>query len=233
MSSSHGTPVYFTNIEAAQQAGTDIAAMIAATPAPYDIEPEKKIPPWLSGVGSIVSATFAAGNFAVAVANIVHVFEQDVQPGTMEMTVVNMSSYPVSLYSFEPKDGDVAHVPSPLGPGAVGLFLLTRPSDFDFGAFATLDFVVGAGAMSINVRFVFTYTDTGTPGRWQFSVKLDNVDNSGANMHTFPNTLNLSGAAFDADAGYPRFSLYAQPIETASGALTLTFYDYATEPPAT
>jgi hypothetical protein len=223
--SSHGTPVYFTNIEAAQQAGADIEAMLAVTPAA--VPAAEDIPPWLSAAGSLTSALFAAGNFAVAVANIVNVYKEDVVPGAVELTVANMSSYPVSLYSFEPQDGDVAHVPQPLGPGGIGLFLLTRPTQFDFGAFGILDFVVGAGEMSINVRFTFTYTDEGTPGRWQFAVKLDNSDDSGANMHTFPNTLNLCGAGFDPDDGYPKFSLYTQPIETSSGALTLTFYDYA------
>ncbi len=223
----HGTATYLEGIDAAQQAGADIAAIFQTTPGPEDKNPIQTTSAVISAISALGSATFAAGNFAVAVANVVHTFQVDEKPGNLELTIANLSSQPVSTYSFEPFHANVSHAPQPLSPGSSGVFLLTREAEFPVDTSAILDFLVGAGENNILLRLVMTYTDEGTPGRWAYTAELDYGPEGGGSAHEYERNLNLCGATFAGHGDYPSFSFYMMPVETPSGALSLSFYDVA------
>lgn len=214
----NGTAVFLDNsLQAAQQASLDVANFAANGGAGGSRETAATGDP-LGTVAGIANAVFTAGLFAVGIAGATN----DDTTGQLQIDLINYSSNPVVVYNYNPSNANVTDVPTPLAPGDNDLFLLTLDEEFDTDSSLVLYLLIGSGTTgSIQTAFTYGYTDDGKPGRWSVQANIDGA------AHTFPNNLQLFGATFTGNEGYPNFSVYTSTIETASGDLSLSVYDLA------
>lgn len=143
----------------------------------------------------------------------------------IEIEVVNNMKVPLITVGCTTGSCSATDVVQTLLPTATDSLLMTANSNGPFSpsTWFKIGFVIGSSqSTTIEVGLEFAYTDQGNPGPWSVSANID----GGGNAFTPVTTLQLLGAQFVANAtsGYPSFSMYVSPTETASGKMTLTFY---------
>lgn len=212
----NGTVTFFTDpTKAAAQAVADVSAF--QTQQAQQAGGLGVAPILIAGaVGSLISAAAGVTNASVGLANLAT--KNAAGSDALEIEIGNSSSQPVVIFNYDPRNSNVTKVPEPLAAGETDIFLLTNPNGIKSGAQILIEFMVGTIAVSIT----YQYTDTGNPGRWQVSLTVDGA------AQTFPDNLQLLGAMFQGDTGFPSFSLYTAPIETSSGQMDLSIYDLGT-----
>lgn len=216
MAAKNGKVVFYDkDRRAARQALKDSAALAPTAEAPA---PQIGAAGWTALATGMLNLVGAAQT-GVSVAQTVLA---NTSTGQVEITITNNASKPVALFNYRPHNCDVSNVPNPLSTGESDVFTLTRTSAIGNGSSVELDFILGDGVNSTPFRLWYTYSDEGTPGRWEFSAKVD-----GGVKHDYPKALQMFGFTYTGNTGFPSFSLYTSPVETGSGMLSIVIYDKA------
>lgn len=224
----HGNLTYLTNYTAAAaQAVLDtqlFATQLAGQPPTFEAAISgATLSKIADGVSAIADAGASISGVAAAIASLVKDEDGNGPMDALEIAIVNSTSQPLIVTACTTQGGRATDTAQTIMPCATDMILMTA-SDKRFEAGNTifgLGFVIGSGSgsSSIEVGVQLSYVDNGNPGRWAVGMNID-----GAPPATpIPQNLQLLGAQFVGNTGYPSFSLYVSPIETTSGRMTLTF----------
>lgn len=222
ISTPNGTVTFLTSpLTAAQQAAAD--AQFWAGQLDAQAAGAKSVAPLVVAgiIGAVATAAGAAAtvaNAAVGLAGLVRDSDGDPAQDALEIEIFNNTSQSVVPYNYTPAKCDFTEVAQPLIPTAMDSFLLTSGSvgRFSSGTNLELDFMIGSSANAIAVAVSLNYSSGKT---WGAAMTIDSKSQS------FAPGLNLTGAQFIGNAGFPSFSLYVTPIESTTGKITVAFYD--------
>lgn len=227
-STPHGNLNYFiTFTSAAAQAVVDtsfFATQLAGQPPTSDVAAGTfgKIANFVAGLTDAGANVASAG---VAIAALVKDEDGNGPMDAIELELVNNTSQSLIVAQCTTTGCRATDIVQTLLPCATDLVLMTASGKrFDANTNFGLGLVIGGGSpsSSIEVGVKFSYVDVGNPGRWTVDMDIDKTS------QTFPQELQLLGAQFLGNTGYPSFSMYVSPIETTSGKMTLTFVDTPT-----
>lgn len=220
----NGSLTFFeTPLDAAYQAATDAqrfaAALGSSQPGPEAIG----IGAIAAAAGSIIIAASTIANVvsaAVGIAGLVTDDDNDPILNTLEIEIVNNTSQSIVLFNYVPTRCDVTQVAQPLLPTAADSFVLTSGTvgTFDSGSQCTLSFLIGSSTNTIETDLLFSYA---SQTAWAATMTIDGVS------QPLGSNIQLGGAQFLGNTGFPSFSAYTTPIATPSGKITLAFYSTA------
>lgn len=172
----------------------------------------------LMGLGTMLAT---AGLFGTSLAQLLQ--GPQAQPGSLEIEVTNLSSWPVVLYDTA-LDGKVESAKSidPLGTGDGDTFLLYRPDPFQSGDGVVLRFLVGGQAPGIGVSGIETQLlyHLSSQDSWNVQAIVDGQSS------IVQSATSLFAANFEPTSSLdPNFGFYTSPITTKNGRIGLTFFD--------
>ncbi|TDE20800.1 hypothetical protein E1295_47095 [Nonomuraea mesophila] len=237
IATTNGTVTFIDDMnEAAAQANKDVAAFSQYLTGPAGPAPngQAATPGGAAAVGAgaaVVSAASSVSSTILQAAllgvNIANMVLSQKSTGSLEITITNNSTKPLTLYNYRPSHGDITNIPNPLYTGQTDAVVLTKSSAFDDDTSVELQFCIGDGQAVngvnslINFALTYAYTDEGNPGRWSLSAAVD-----GSDTHSYPQALQMFGFTFVGNTGFPAFSVYTSPIETGSGSISMVVYDH-------
>ncbi|MDX3458795.1 hypothetical protein PV396_43930 [Streptomyces sp. ME02-8801-2C] len=184
--------------------------------------------------GAAFQANFiAAANLGNNIANTV--LHGQSSSGELQVSITCNASKPLTLCNYTATGGpDISNVPNPLFAGQSDIVTITDDDEFEEGATLELDFCIGTGAVidtthNSMINFSLTYTygkDEADNERWWLTAAVDTTTaHPNGATHPFPKALQMFGFTFAPNTGYPGFSLYTSPIETANGSISIVTYD--------
>jgi len=223
----NGNVSFLTTATAAgQQAAADVqffATELGPQPGVKEIAP--LVVAGIAGaVATAASAAATLANTAVGIVGLVKDSDDDAAKDALEVEILNNTSQSLVPFNYVPTKCDFTEVAQPLLPTATDSFLLTSGSvgRFSTDTKLTLSFMIGSSAKAIQVDLGLGYASSKNLTSWTAGMKVD------GQSQAFPQQLQIMGAQFIGNSGYPSFSVYVTPVESTTGKITVAFYDTQT-----
>lgn len=204
---------FLTGTQAAAQAANDLQASLSGDTGGERVGIAVAT---LGAIGAITAGIAGTVNAAVGVTGLINKGVNGAN--ALELELENLSSQSVVIATYTPSHCDVSKVPAPIPSGGSDVFLITKDESFTSETNLVLEVLIGPWSVTLT----FAYQNIGNPGRWGVSYQI------GENSSGLSANLALNGVIVQADAPTPSISVYASPIETTSGQITISIYDLGT-----
>ena len=204
-------------LAAAQQAAADAqlyAAALAGLPSAADFEPVL-IATIVSTIATVASTIATVASTAVGIAGLVKDSDGNPVQDVLEIEILNNTALSVIPYGYTPSSCDFTEIAQPLVPTSTDSFLLTSGSvgTFDAKTNLTLNFLVGSSNTdTVEVDLALSYQSDASDDLWAWVPTMTIAGQS----QSFPLGLQLGGAQFLGASGFPSFSVYVTPVESAT-----------------